>query len=88
MSTDQQIGFCTTADGVRIAYALVGEGPPLVKAPNWLTHLEFEWHSPVWRHWWQALAKDHLVVRFDHREAPVCRTGPLAHSRLMPGYAT
>ena len=67
MTADQQIGFCTTADGVRIAYALVGEGPPLVKAPNWLTHLEFEWNSPVWRHWWEELAKDHLVVRFDQR---------------------
>ena len=67
MSTDQQIRYCTTTDGVRIEYALVGEGPPLVKAPNWLIHLEFEWNSPVWRHWWQELAKDHLVVRFDQR---------------------
>jgi pimeloyl-ACP methyl ester carboxylesterase len=67
VSVDQEIRFCTAADGVRIAYALVGEGPPLVKAPNWLTHLEFEWSSPVWRHWWEELAKDYLVVRFDQR---------------------
>ena len=39
--------FCTTSDGVRIAYSAVGDGPPLVKAANWLTHLEFDWHSPV-----------------------------------------
>ena len=64
---EQEIRFCTTSDGVRICYATVGQGPPLVKAPNWLTHLEFEWKSPVWRHWWEELAKDRRVVRFDQR---------------------
>lgn len=64
---NQNIGFCTTQDGVRIAYATVGEGPPLVKAPNWLTHLDFEWESPVWSHWWKELAKNHLLIRFDQR---------------------
>ena len=64
---DQKIGFCTTDDGVRICYATVGEGPPLVKAPNWLTHLEFEWQSPIWRHWWVELAAHHTLIRFDQR---------------------
>ncbi len=64
---DQKIGFCTTDDGVRICYATVGEGPPLVKAPNWLTHLEFEWQSPLWRHWWVELAAYHTLIRFDQR---------------------
>ena len=64
---DQKLGFCTTADGVRICYATVGEGPPLVKAPNWLTHLEFEWQSPVWSHWWVELSSHHTVIRFDQR---------------------
>jgi pimeloyl-ACP methyl ester carboxylesterase/DNA-binding CsgD family transcriptional regulator len=64
---DQEIRFCTTKDGVRIAYATVGQGPVLVKAPNWLTHLEYEWETPVWRHWWQELARDYTVVRFDQR---------------------
>ena len=64
---NQEIRFCTASDGTRIAYAIVGNGPPLVKAPNWLTHLEFEWSSPVWRHWWEELAKDHTLVRFDQR---------------------
>ena len=64
---DQEIRFCTADDGTRIAYAVVGEGPPLVKAPNWLTHLEYEWNSPVWRHWWEELARDYSVVRFDQR---------------------
>jgi pimeloyl-ACP methyl ester carboxylesterase/DNA-binding CsgD family transcriptional regulator len=65
----QDIHFCTTKDGVRIAYAVVGSGPVLVKAPNWMTHLEYEWESPVWRHWWQELARDFTLVRFDQRGA-------------------
>jgi len=64
---DQQLGFCTTPDGVRICYATSGAGPPLVKAPNWLSHLELEKRSPVWRHWWNELAKHHLLVRLDQR---------------------
>ncbi len=47
---EQEIRFCTTDDGVRIAYSLVGSGPALAKSPNWLTHLEYEWSSPVWRY--------------------------------------
>jgi pimeloyl-ACP methyl ester carboxylesterase/DNA-binding CsgD family transcriptional regulator len=65
----QQIRFCTTSDGVRIAYAVVGSGPVLVKAPNWLTHLEYEWQGPVWRHWWEELARDYTLIRFDQRGA-------------------
>ena len=64
---DQQIRFTTAPDGVRICYATVGEGPPLVKAPNWLTHLEFEWQSPIWSHWWEELAQNHFLGRFDQR---------------------
>ena len=64
---DQKLGFCTTTDGVRICYATVGEGPPLVKAPNWLTHLEFEWQSPIWSHWWEELSAHHTLIRFDQR---------------------
>jgi len=64
---EQQIRFCTTSDGVRIAYATAGEGPPLVKAANWLSHLEFDWRSPVWRHWLEELSRDHLLVRYDER---------------------
>lgn len=64
---EQQLGFTTAPDDVRICYATVGEGPPLVKAPNWLTHLEFEWQSPVWSHWWEELAQSHFLIRFDQR---------------------
>jgi len=66
-AAEQQIRFCTSSDGVNICYATVGEGPPLVKAPNWLSHLEYDWRSPVWRHWWEELSKDHLLIRFDQR---------------------
>ena len=65
--TTQEVKFCTTRDGVRIAYAVIGSGPVLVKAPNWMTHLEYEWQSPVWKHWWQELARDNTVIRFDQR---------------------
>ena len=52
---------------MRLAYASIGSGPPLVKASNWLTHLDFEWGSPIWRHWWAALSLHHRVVRYDER---------------------
>ena len=63
----QDVRFCTTSDDVRIAYATVGQGPPLVKAANWLNHLEFDWQSPIWRHLFEALASHHLLVRYDER---------------------
>ena len=64
---EQRIGFSTAADGVRIAYATSGNGPPLVKLANWLTHLEFDWESPVWRHWLRELSRDHTLIRYDER---------------------
>jgi pimeloyl-ACP methyl ester carboxylesterase/DNA-binding winged helix-turn-helix (wHTH) protein len=63
----QEIHFCTTSDGVRIAYAEVGQGPLLVKAANWLNHLEYDWHSPVWSPMFHELAKDHRLIRYDER---------------------
>jgi pimeloyl-ACP methyl ester carboxylesterase/DNA-binding winged helix-turn-helix (wHTH) protein len=64
---EQRIRFCTVKDGVRIAYATSGTGPPLVKPVNWLTHLEYDWESPVWRHWLHELSRDHTLLRFDQR---------------------
>jgi DNA-binding winged helix-turn-helix (wHTH) protein/pimeloyl-ACP methyl ester carboxylesterase len=63
----QELRYCTTSDGVRLAYASVGSGPPLVKASNWLTHLDFEWGSPIWRHWYAELSRHHRLVRYDER---------------------
>lgn len=63
----QTIGFCQSADGVKIAYAKVGSGPPLVKAANWLNHLELDWESPIWGDTFQALATNHTFIRYDER---------------------
>jgi pimeloyl-ACP methyl ester carboxylesterase len=63
----QEVHFCTTSDGVRIAYALAGNGPPLIKTANWLNHLEYDWQSPVWSHLLHALAGEHRLIRYDQR---------------------
>jgi len=63
----QSIRYLRTADGVRIAWAESGSGPTLVKAANWLTHLELEWESPVWRHWIRFFAHNFRFVRYDER---------------------
>jgi pimeloyl-ACP methyl ester carboxylesterase/DNA-binding CsgD family transcriptional regulator len=63
----QQVRFCTARDGVRLAYAVHGSGLPLVRVATWLTHLEFDWESPVWRHWLRGLGERHTLVRYDER---------------------
>jgi len=67
VSTRQHIRFCTTRDGVRIAFATAGEGPPLVRVNNWFTHLELDWTNPVWQHWSEALSEHRTLVRYDPR---------------------
>ena len=64
---EQEIRFCMAPDGVQIAYATVGSGPLIVKAPNWMSHLEYDWKSLMWRHLLQELSRDHTLVRFDQR---------------------
>ena len=59
--------FCRTTDGVRIAYASVGKDPPLVWATHWLSHLSFNWMSPIWRHWTEEFARDHTFIHCDQR---------------------
>lgn len=61
------IRLCATTDDVNIAYATVGNGPPLVMFPNWVTHLEFNWKSSAWRHWNEALSRNNTLVRLDPR---------------------
>lgn len=63
----QQIRFCAGQDGAQIAYAVVGEGPAVLKAPNWFNHLEYDWQAPVWRHLLREIAADFSLVRFDQR---------------------
>ncbi|WP_300055033.1 alpha/beta fold hydrolase [uncultured Roseobacter sp.] len=63
----QQIGFCRSSDGVRIAHASIGDGPPLVKAANWLNHLELDCNSPIWGPTFDAWAMDRRFIRYDER---------------------
>jgi class 3 adenylate cyclase/pimeloyl-ACP methyl ester carboxylesterase len=63
----QEIGYVRAADGVRLAYARVGEGPPLVKTANWMNHLEYDWESPIWHHLLEGLARNHTLIRYDAR---------------------
>ncbi|GMA17992.1 alpha/beta fold hydrolase [Arsenicicoccus piscis] len=65
--SQQRVRFCRSIDGTTIAYAVHGAGPPLVLDSCWLSHLEFDWQSPVWRHYLVELGRDHTVVRFDER---------------------
>ncbi|TIP22583.1 MAG: alpha/beta fold hydrolase [Mesorhizobium sp.] len=63
----QQVQFATAPDGVQIAWASIGQGMPVLKAPNWLNHLEYEWRSPIWHPWLIRLARLCRLVRFDQR---------------------
>jgi len=63
----QAARFLTTADGVTLAWASTGRGLPLIKAANWLTDLEYDWESPVWRHWTSFLAEHFRYIRYDER---------------------
>jgi pimeloyl-ACP methyl ester carboxylesterase/DNA-binding winged helix-turn-helix (wHTH) protein len=65
--TRQEIRYCVTSDNVRLAYAKVGSGFPFVKVANCFNHLDFEWESPIWRHWVRDLATGFSLVRYDGR---------------------
>jgi pimeloyl-ACP methyl ester carboxylesterase/DNA-binding CsgD family transcriptional regulator len=67
VSLTHETRFCTSPDGVGLAYAIEGDGPPLVKAGNWMTHLDYDRQSPVWRHWVRELSRGHALVRYDER---------------------
>lgn len=63
----QTIRFVNSSNGARIAYAQSGSGPPLVRIGHWLSHLELDWHSPVWLPLVEVLGKDHTLYRYDQR---------------------
>jgi class 3 adenylate cyclase/pimeloyl-ACP methyl ester carboxylesterase len=64
---EQEIHFCQTKDGVQLAYSRMGQGPPIVKTGNWMTHLEFDFESPIWRPLYGELSRDHSFFRYDAR---------------------
>jgi len=83
---EQQIRFCTSSDGTRIAYATVGQGSPVVRIRPWFTHLEFEWENPMWRSSIERLSARHLLIRHDGRgmglsDHQVSDYSPEAHVR-------
>jgi DNA-binding winged helix-turn-helix (wHTH) protein/pimeloyl-ACP methyl ester carboxylesterase len=63
----QEVTFCRTTDGINLAMASAGEGPPLIKAANWLTHIEYDWESPVWLPLLRQLARGRRLIRYDGR---------------------
>ena len=63
----QRVQFATASDGVQIAWASIGQGAPVLKGPNWMNHLEYEWHSPIWRPLLARFANICHLVRFDQR---------------------
>jgi pimeloyl-ACP methyl ester carboxylesterase len=67
MSLRQKLSFCTAPDGTRIAIASIGSGPPLVRAAHWLSHVEHDLESPVWRPWLLELSRRHAYIRYDQR---------------------
>src|SRR5262245_19953491 len=67
VSSRQTVRYVRASDGVRLAWATSGTGSPLVKAATWLTHLEYDLDSPVWRHWTDFLSTHYRYLRYDER---------------------
>jgi pimeloyl-ACP methyl ester carboxylesterase len=67
MELHQDIAFCASADGTRIATAACGAGPVILRAAHWLSHVTYDLDSPVWRPWVEALSRRHRYVRYDPR---------------------
>lgn len=66
-AAEQRVYFTSSFDGTRIAFAIIGDGPPLVKAANYMSHLEYDWNSPVWNHWLLELTHEHTLICADER---------------------
>ena len=81
---DQDIHFCRSRDGTTLAYAVLGSGPPVVKAANWHTNLEQDFDSPAWPHWIQLFTADHCFLRYDERGNGLSdRDCPITHDGFV-----
>ena len=80
----QHVRYVNASDGTRLAWAESGAGPLVVKAANWLTHLEYEWESPVWKHWMQFFSAHFRFVRYDERGCGLS-DGQAVHCHLISG---
>ncbi len=67
MTIRQALRFVTSRDGTRIAVAAIGQGPPLLRTAHWLSHVQYDTESPVWRPWLRALSARHSYIRYDQR---------------------
>ena len=67
MINSQKIHFAKAKDGANIAYSVSGKGPVMVKAANWLSHMEYDWECPVWQHWLNDLSNNNTLIRYDER---------------------
>jgi pimeloyl-ACP methyl ester carboxylesterase/AraC-like DNA-binding protein len=63
----QKVLYCQARDGTRLAYSVTGEGPPIIKTANWLNHIQYDWDSPLWRHWIDELTRGRSLIRYDER---------------------
>ncbi|MBZ9770367.1 alpha/beta fold hydrolase [Mesorhizobium sp. CA6] len=61
------VQFCRALDGTRLAHASTGSGPAILRAAHWMSHLTFDWDSPIWRHWMRELSRHNRLVRYDER---------------------
>lgn len=66
-SDRQKVRFAKSSDGTNIAYATSGSGPKIMRAGHFLTHLDMDWKSLIWRPYLDALGQDHTLVRYDQR---------------------
>ncbi len=64
---DRAVRFCKARDGIRLAYSISGHGLPIIRAAHWMSHLQHDWDSPIWRHWILALSSNNTLVRYDER---------------------
>jgi len=64
---EHRVSFTTSFDATRIAFAIAGDGPPLVKVGNYMGHVEYDWDSPVWAHWLKELTRSHTLIYYDER---------------------